>query len=172
MNKRLIFPVFNMLVAGIFGALIGYYISQPGISIILGRLTAGLVDEFALERFDRELWMDRWSSRKSTAAGCWHSLLRHWGSEAVSLKTVWLHRKTPQPYHSWRGKLSLRQTSISCSWAMDQPHKFASRGKNLSSRTRKNACFSPFATADSRAARRLPHPCDHPRSSWSAHLAK
>lgn len=35
-KNRLTFPLFNMLVCSIFGALIGYYISRQGITIFLG----------------------------------------------------------------------------------------------------------------------------------------
>jgi pimeloyl-ACP methyl ester carboxylesterase len=60
--KRLTFPLFNTLVCAVFGALIGYYISRPGPSLLLGALSGlalGLLAEFLLGRLGLTHWLYR-----------------------------------------------------------------------------------------------------------------
>lgn len=62
MAKRLAFPLFNTLVGVIFGALIGYYISRPGISLLWGAiagLASGLLAEFLLGSLGLGHWLYR-----------------------------------------------------------------------------------------------------------------
>ncbi|MEW5957055.1 MAG: alpha/beta fold hydrolase [Chloroflexota bacterium] len=62
MKKRLVFPLFNMLVGAVLGAVIGYYISRPGLSLLLGALgglALGLLAEFLLGRLDLAHWLYR-----------------------------------------------------------------------------------------------------------------
>jgi pimeloyl-ACP methyl ester carboxylesterase len=62
MRNRLIFPLFNAFVCAILGALIGYYISQPGLGLLLGGLVGlglGLLGELLLGRLGLTHWLYR-----------------------------------------------------------------------------------------------------------------
>lgn len=60
--ERLIFPLFNTLATGIFGALIGYYIGELGNGILLGAIAgflAGLVFEYLTGLAGSDHWLYR-----------------------------------------------------------------------------------------------------------------
>ena len=60
MKNRLVFPLFNTLVCAVFGALIGYYVSRPALSILLGGLVGlslGLAVELLLGRLGLTHWL-------------------------------------------------------------------------------------------------------------------
>ncbi len=61
-KNRLVFPLFNALVCAGFGALIGYYVSRPALSILLGSLSGlllGLLLELLLGRLGLTHWLYR-----------------------------------------------------------------------------------------------------------------
>ena len=62
MKQKLHFPIFNALVGSIFGALIGYYIFRPGISVLVGLITGlvlGAGAELLFSHLNAEHWLYR-----------------------------------------------------------------------------------------------------------------